>query len=467
MAKLYASESRTIVTPIAYPQPVVCIETLFTQLDNHFHAYHSVQSIYAQVASESLTFVDPKNVVLFNEYVRVLQRNLGVAPKTVCPLALESMHPVTVNAELSLEGFLKDMWGKIKMFFTKIADAVKAFMTKHFTRLGRLKNKLKNLQTVAGETTKNIGTPRLDEAPSGLKSKFKGFDDITEQAVRDSVKTAADIVGQIKTIADLTNSTAKDGMIDAAFIADVKKLREAALAANKQIQANKDQKKDLGVFKDRAARKELDKDNKSLAQTAKDATQNADKIDDTVADLGKEAGEGDDALEQKAVDNFKQYGEKVIQALSAFKGKKMVGGQTLSKAEMNNEAELVVEFETSDDEPEGVSLTSKEGVVALCKEAYELIDAAEKQSQIYAKTNDEIMKQLKAVDSLIIDIDRVDPQRYGKYRQVLDKKIRNRLTMVKIMFRSYNQINKNFFETVLDTGDAVVDYSVLSLKHFK
>jgi hypothetical protein len=77
------------------------------------------------------------------------------------------------------------------------------------------------------------------------------------------------------------------------------------------------------------------------------------------------------------------------------------------------------------------------------------------------------MKLLTRIDNLIVDIDRNDPERYGKYRKLLDKRIRTRLNMMRVLFRSYNQVSRNFSEVAVNTGDAVVDYCVICMKNFK
>lgn len=462
---LYRSEQEVVLPARTVSPSSVSTEALFHQLDHHLQAYASVQTVYSEIASESLTFVDTKNVVLFNEYIHQLQRNFGLAPQQVSPIALESVSPVTVNHELSLEGWMKDMWVKIKGFFGKIYDSIKEFMAKHLTRLGRLKNKLKNIQTVAEESTKNIGPAHLDEVPSGLASKFKGFGSINESVIAKLSKTTMVMGAELQSISAAGADAAKNGVLDANFISEIKKLKEVALAAGKQIDANKDQRSKLGILKDRKERSQINEDNKTLSEVSKSAQAQADQGDATVLQAG--ATSEDDDSDKKGQDIYKKYLKTVVDSLEKFKGEKMISGKTISKVTVSEDNELTVEFEEEGDPAKDMALTNKEGIKALCSQALDMIEAAEKQSGAFAKTNDEIMKQLQAVDNLIADIDRNDPERYGQYRKVLDKKIRTRLNMMKVLFRSYNQVGKNFFDVCLLTGDAVVDYSVICLKNFK
>lgn len=460
------------VTSVAVPTATgipstLSTETLFNQLDNHLRAYDSVQTVYSEIAAESLTFVDTKNVVLFNEYMRQLQHNFGIAPQTVSPVALESMSGITVNYELSLEGWMGDMWKKIKTFFAKIYQSIKDFMAKHLTRLGRLKNKLNNIQTVAKESTKDLAQAQMNEVPSGLASKFKGFDSISESVVLKLSKTTTVMVAELQQISAAGADAAKNGILDSNFITEIKKLKEVALNATKQIEANKEQKSKLGVFKDRKERSQINEDNKTLTEVSKAAQDNADQGDADVVQAGVDGGDPESDQDKKGQDIYKKYLKTVVDSLDKFKGEKMVGGKTVSKVEVSSDNELTVEFDEEGEPAENITLTNKEGVKNLCSQALEMIEAAEKQSESFAKTNDEIMKQLQAVDNLIADIDRNAPERYGKYRAVLDKKIRTRLNMMKVLFRSYNQVGKNFFDISLLTGDVVVDYCVICLKNFK
>lgn len=451
------------------PQPEVSVEALFDQLGNHMQAYESVQKVYAHVSSESLAFVDNKNVVLFNEYMSMMGKNFGVAPKLVNPAALESQHLATVNYELALEGWIKDMWTKIKAFFTKIFQAIKDFMTKHFTRLGRLKNKLENIKTVAGESGKEMGLVRLDEIPSGLSSKFKVFDNITEQEVSKAIKTAHDAVNEIKALSNETRTIAGAGIVSSDFITEIKKLKDVALSANKQIDDNKAKRSELGIFKDRKERAALKDDNKSLTKIAKDAQSEAGEKEKTLVKTGDDFENSDEGHEKSAQLAFKEYLKTVVSSLEKYVNVKMVGGKTITKVSVTDDNELEVEFNESDggDGPNSALMTNSAGVQKLASEALEMIKSSEAQGQVYAKTNDEIMKLLSTIDSLIVDIDRNDPERYGKYRKLLDKRIRTRLNMMRVLFRSYNQVSRNFSEVAVNTGDAVVDYCVICMKNFK
>lgn len=454
--------------PLPVAEPQVSIESLFVQLDKHLQAHESVQIVHAEIAEESLTFVDQKNVTLFNEYMRQLQRNLGVSPQLVSPIAVESMPVVTVNYDLALEGWLKTMWEKIKGFFSKIYESIKEFMKKHFTRLGRLKNKLKNIQTVAKETDKNIAQVRIEDIPSSLASKFKGVGQISEATVTKIIKTSSDAVTEIKSISSMTSNFASNGIVDADFVTNIRKLKEVALNATKQIGENDAKKKNL-KFTDFKGKRAIKEDNKSLAEIAKNAKALGEDMEADVSEMGQGGDTSDESLQQKGQQAYKEYMKKLVGTLEKFKDVPMVGGKTIKKVSVTEDNELEVEFEEEGDaeDVKGATLTNKEGVQKLAAEALKMIELGEAQADAYAKTNDTIMDKLKAIDNLILDIDRNDPAKYGSYKKVLDQQIRTRLNMMKVLFRSYNQVSRNFYEVAVNTGDAVVDYCVICMKNFK
>ena len=46
-------------------------------------------------------------------------------------------------------------------------------------------------------------------------------------------------------------------------------------------------------------------------------------------------------------------------------------------------------------------------------------------------------------------------------------RVKVRLNMAKEFFKTFSQVNKNFYSYIIDSADIVIDYSVLSLKYFK
>ena len=150
-----------------FAQETISVTHDFNRLSGHVFAYCSVGRVHDSIAQESLSFIDNKNTVLYNEYVNVLATRMGIdAPKSISMESLTSEGQLAANYQISLEGWMKDVWEKIKAVFEKIYNAVKKFYNTYFTRLGRIKKSLENLEQVLGSTTKDMGDPTLENPPS-------------------------------------------------------------------------------------------------------------------------------------------------------------------------------------------------------------------------------------------------------------------------------------------------------------
>ena len=77
-----------------------------------------------------------------------------------------------------------------------------------------------------------------------------------------------------------------------------------------------------------------------------------------------------------------------------------------------------------------------------------------------------IMKNLDTVDKLIKDIDGSNVASLGKYKSVLQNKVKERLKLMQSFFSTYNKVNKNLFTIVMDTLDGNVEYTMVCLKNF-
>ena len=158
-------------------------------LENHVKAYDSLSVVYDQVAHESFSFIDKGNYVLYNEYIKAVTSNLNVKqPPVVSQEAIQILPTVALNHHLSLEGFIGDMWEKIKGLFRRIYESVKKFFTSIFTRMGRIRSKLENLEKVLSSTDKDLKQLSVDKVPGGLASKYP-FSGTLDQKVVTEVYT--------------------------------------------------------------------------------------------------------------------------------------------------------------------------------------------------------------------------------------------------------------------------------------
>jgi hypothetical protein len=212
----------------------------------------------------------------------------------------------------------------------------------------------------------------------------------------------------------------------------------------------------------------LNKENSSLEKEAKDS---ANKIADSKETISKiTAGESDDETEDKkgeeARREFESFIKSLADVLNKVKGKTLVKGKIIKEVKVNPESGIEIETDEEKETPNGIILEDKATLLKLLKSVLENITEAEKLSTVYGKINDKIMDNLNKVDKIINDINKVPEENLGKYKKVLNNKVKKRLNMAKTFFNNYNKICKNVLEMALDSADGVVYYSVLSLKHF-
>lgn len=442
-------------------------------LENHVDAYVSVSNVYEEVSSEAFNFIDKKNYTLFNEYMNVISKNLGIKNVPVVSTEAVAILPtVALNHHIALEGFIGDMWEKVKALFTKIYNGIKEFFKKHFTRIGSLKKKLNNLKEVLTETDKDLKQLNLEKIPSAIASKFPYSGQVDETVV---VK-ATEICGLAIAALEVTNKEATKlatrDILSKDFVAKVKTLKEQ-IAANSDKIAENDSKKVGGLAglrkEGRATNAELNKENKSLSEMNKD---NKEELDDAQSTLNSAIDANsssifDDKEFVTAKKEMATYVKRVEEAFSKLAKKPIPGGKIISEVKVTNEDGISLEFETNKDTPDSVALGGKNGLLKLVNAAISNLETMEKATDNYTKVNDTIMENLNAVDKLIAELDKVSGnEAYAKYKKILQNKVKERLKLMQTFFTNYNKVNKTLIGVVADTCDGVVAYSVASLKHF-
>ena len=454
----------------------VSIDEQVAEFNNHVKAFNSLNVIDEQIASENYNFIDKGNYVLYNEYIKSITSNLNM--KTVPVISQETVNtlPTTaLNHYVALEGFIGDMWKKIKEIFNKIYNSIKEFFKKYFTRLGRLKNKLNNLLEVLSETKTDIKKVNLDQVPSGLASKFPFEGNLMSGTIFDILTTTSLLVNSLDEINKKAEEFISKDLVDKDLVANIKKLKDDVSSANNQMKNNEDSKKSGTIFdkakfgNDGKYNKNIDNENQSLAADAKEKSnkisESKDQINNVVA--GETDVDNQDGKTAEAKKQFTAFIKTLEEVLGKAKDKKLAGGKVITKVTANEDSGIEIETDTNKETPDSVSLEDKTTLTKIVKSAIELISKAEKLTEVYGKVNDKVMDSLNSVDKLINDLDKIgeDPT-LGKYKKVLQNKVKVRLNLVKTFFNNYNKVCKNIFELSAEACDGVVDYSVLSLKHF-
>ena len=465
--KLYGKEKEIALSPsletkILESDSDKDLDKDMVALEQHIKAFNSLTIIDEQITAENYNFIDKGNYILYNEYIKSITSNLNM--KYVPVLAQETVNALpntALNHHIALEGFLGDMWTKIKEIFNKIYNSIKEFFKKYFTRLGRLKNKINNLIEVLGETTKDIKQMHLEPVPGGIASKYPFSGTIDSGVINETYMNLAVLVNSFDEINKKAEAFANKDILDKDFVANIIKLKD-------EIKNNKAEQDKLGSVKkhipltdDHAKNKELNKDNKAKGEEIK-------KSEDTIKDIvGKESNlDMDDVKGEEAKREFSNFIKSLGDLLNKVKGKPLVNGKTITEIKVDEESGIEIETDQNKETPQSITLEDKSSLLKMLKTLLEAINESEKLTSTYGKINDKIMDNLNKVDKLMNDISKLDDAELGKYKKLLNNKIKVKLNLAKTFFNNYNKICKNMLEMTLDCGDGVCDYATLSLKHF-
>lgn len=440
-------------------------------LDNHVTAYQSLSVVCDQVSAESYSFIDKNNYVLYNEYIKAITSSLGVkSPPVVSQEAIQILPTVALNHHLSLEGFIGDMWEKIKALFGKIYDAVKKFFTNIFTRMGRLKTKLQNLEKVLSTNEKTLQKVTLENVPGGLASKYPVSGMITLEVVESTYASVASLGEVLTSVNKIATSLAKKEVLDKAFVAKIKSLRATKASVSQEIEDNKASKDGLlkSVTNLGSKNRAINKDNKKLKEIGKEIDKEEKAEVKSATDIGESNGDLDidDAGFNAAKKEFADMLAQIETKFSSMVNKPLISGKVIKSIKISEDSGVDVEIDTDKETPDSVSLGDNASLLSLVKLSIKTIADVEAATKNYSEVNDTIMKSLDTVDKLIKDIDAANIQELGKYKTVLTKKIRERLNLMKTFFNNYNKINKELMTMVIDATEGNVEYCVQSLKYF-
>lgn len=451
------------------------IDAQVTEFNNHVKAFNSLNIIDEQIAKENFNFIDKGNYVLYNEYIKSVTSNLNMGYIPVLAQETVNTLPTTaLNHHIALEGFIGDMWAKIKEIFAKIYNSIKEFFKKYFTRLGRVKNKINNLIEVLGETNKDIKQTRLDKVPGSLASKYPVTGEIDINVISEAFLSVSTIIDSFGEINKKAEAFANKDVLDKDFVANIMKLKDSINANNDKMAENNANKKSYTKFNGTSLKgtydhnKPLNAENKSLEKEAKDSVNKIADGKETINNItSKETDlDMDDKKGEEAQREFASFVRSLADVLNKVKGKPLVKGKVITEVKVDETTGIEIETDENKESPNGVVLEDKATLIKLLKSVLAGIENAEKLSTIYGKINDKIMENLNKVDKLINDINKIPEENFGKYKKLLNNKVKVRLNLAKTFFNNYNKICKNVLEMTMDCADGVVDYSVLSLKHF-
>ena len=474
---------KTISNISTESESIDSFDTDSKDLTNNIKAYRSLSVVEEQMTLKNFSLVDKSNYVLYNEYIKAITANLNVSNIPV--ISQETIRLVPEEAltrTVALEGFIKDIWEKIKALFKKIYNTIKEFMTRWFTTLGRLKGKLKNLSEALDETDKDIATTELEKVPSGIAKRFPFKGVVTPNMVEEVLSNTKTLVTALGSINSVANKLANKDMVDKDLIEKIKKLEEEIKKKSEFKDAydktSADAKKGFGAVKalipgtdTNSKVKEVKEGSGRLSDEIKKSQKEIDTEIDNVKKTVK-ANEvnlslSDDELENKLKKEISDFTSAIVAMLEKEKGKKLINGLVIKNVTNNNGLEL--ETENEKETPSGVILSNKSNLKKMVVDTIKMIEEAEKLTSGYGKINDMIIKKIDEADKIMNSIDKLNGETnetFTKYKNVLSNVVKNRLMLMKEFFNDYNKVSKNVYGMGLDCGDGVVNYTVTCLKYF-
>jgi len=453
------------------------LDSDFKQFTQYSKALNSLINVEANILTLENKDNISSNYFIYNEYLKSISLNLDIPIKNI---SLENMN---YNLEVSLEGIISNIWEKIKEIFKTIYEKIKAFFVKYFTKIGRIKNKLKNLEEVLKETDKDLNSEKryLDKVPGSLAKKLPFGKEIDNRLIEEVLNNVEKLIKSIDEIKTKASNFSKRDILEKNIILDLNKLKKN-IESNKATRQEKENKK-FGVkgnipFTDANKEKKENKEEiKSLSEiiSNQEKEQNTkNKEIDKVIELNSNISESDKNTSEEyeiIKKEFLDFLETIKSVLEQTKNKKLPKGIYIKEVKIISEDNLEIETDEYSEIPEGVELSFKETLLKFIHKVNNLLEIAENNFKQISDIIDNFYKTIDNVNIIIKDIDKygeeLNDSRLNKLKKILLNKVKVRLNMAKEFFKTFSQVNKNFYENVTDACEVVIDYSVLSLKYFK
>ncbi len=491
LMKLYSRTTEREREPVI-KLPEIAVEDIYSEgngldedlcaLDETMTAWDSADTVHSSMAAESFDFLNKGNHVLYNEYIKNLCDKVGIVPATVSLEDFSTKSDTVITRQFSMEGLIGDLWGKVKAFFKRVYEGIKAFFVRWFTRLGRVKQKLKNIKEVLEDTNKSLKNSLVEKVPGGLARRFPMEGSLSYSEIAAIVKNVISFSDALASVTDDAKFLASWQIIDPDFVEKVKTLRSEAKtarddSASTRAQAGPVARATNGAFGSDESKAKISESN-SLKDLANNKDADADYQEASIKDANRSGDLGggiendDDFTKAKADldDLFKSMED----SFKPLIDKPLVDGKVLKKIEIKRDAGIEIETDSdTTDKPVDLHLTDKSSLLDIINKCLGQLENSDKVNKKYSAINDAIVKNLDAADKLFRTLDGIDKVGNSvnqadikKYRNVIMNRIKPRLNMMKAVFTGYNKVGKNGFDMMVSVSEGVADYSTVCLKNF-
>jgi hypothetical protein len=437
-------------------------------LERHTAAYDAACEVSESLAHESMTGEGVVSPSLTRAYVRSLCVQLGLDYERDYRVSMESRS--FESGSLALEGFIGDLWHKIMSFFASLFKSAQEFYGKNITKLGRLGKSLENIETALKQTNADLHGDASPEYSGSLLKKCAGHSQVDLKTITELVDSCNTFCAGMREIVAGAKRLADVGLVDANFIRETKELKEMALKATASKNDTKAERPGLikSAFNkdERADRRQLNAQAKTFAEISKSAHDEAGARDAEIEKSSKLDMGSEEANNEAGKKGFELFLNLAKESMQKVVDKTFVEGNKIIAVKTTDAGSLEVELDKSPKEATGVTLAKRAALIKLVRSTSEMLKATDDAMKGFGPVNDKINKGLDAIDRLVKDIDKIDPVKYGRYRNALQQRFRVRLSLSRNFFSTYNKIGKNCLDYSVKTAEAVVDYSALSMKHF-
>lgn len=478
MAKLFSLEESiapNIITKYIPSKYIDSIDLDFKEFTKYSKALNSLLNVEHKIITVEEIAISSSNYFIYNEYLKNISSNLNISVKTITAESLNN------EIEISLEGFISNIWEKIKTLFKSIYEKIKTFFVTYFTKLGRIKNKLKNLEEVLKETEKDLNPEKryLENIPSSLINKMPFNEDINKENINEILTNVENLINSITEIKTLALNFSQRDILDTNIIEDIKNLKE-------NIESNRSTKEELegkkyglkGVIPGTNTNKEKNKDKeeiKNLSEAINKQEEEIGKKEEQIEMINKENSDifsnEEEKDFEKAKEDFLKFLNVVKDSLEKVKDKKLPRGIFIKEIKIEDENKLEIETDNNKDTPKEIELSFKNTLLEFVTKVSELISKGDENYKVISDIIDKFNDSIESVNTIIKDINKYEEKlndpKLNKAKRVLMNRVKVRLNMAKEFFKTFSQVNKNFYSYIIDSADIVIDYSVLSIKYFK
>ena len=466
----------------------------FKQLERMIYTYCDLSDVNIYIREHNYNFISTENYIIFNKYIEAVTRKLPITRiPTISQETIEELPRVAVNHVIALEGFIANLWEKIKTMFMKMYAKLTEFFKRYFTRLGRVKGRLENLKEVLGEVVGDLKQTSLDDIPGSLASKFPMDEDTLNISQIETVLNNSNaLLKGLELFIGLAKTVAFNKIVDKDLVANIRKniaQLEKLKEEEKKLKDQKDEKLaekgPLGKLTNKAGLKS--KDIKEIDTKLKDIANKKTDIDKETKDLDKSVGDSmgdmvvlDEPDNEKIKEDIARLKKIIVDTFEGIKNKPLAEGKFIKEIKMNDDGEIDVDIDTNKEKPKRVMLADKQELKGLVNTALEIVKYLDSNKNDYVGIVDSIYDKIKEVDKIISEINKIEDKiskdtegskekvaNVLKYKKLLNNHIKEKLNQFKDLFSYTSKFVTTITDITIVAAEGVADYTVLSLKYFE